>query len=94
MHSRYTYTPPPPPPPSPLFPLTLFLLSTSKEADNWTTLSADVDEVFASGDPDQVSCFCGNHVFDNLCMSTDIRQTDQNAAEPGKSYPVSFQSSS
>ena len=37
------------------------LLSTPKEADNWTTLSADVDEVFASGDPDQVSCFYGNH---------------------------------
>ena len=44
-----------------LFLSLFFLLSTSKEADNWTTLSADVDEVFASGDPDQVSCFCGNH---------------------------------
>ena len=48
------------------------LLSTAKEADNWTTLSADVDEVFASGDPDQVSCSYGNHAFDNLCLCLQI----------------------
>lgn len=55
-----TLLPPPPPPTSPSLRLFFLLLAIptrppSQEADNWTTLSADVEEVFSSQDIHKVT---------------------------------------
>ena len=55
----------------------------SQEADNWTTLSAGVEEVFASQDLQKVSrvamvTWCSQHL-----AIADFHQIDRNAAELG-----------